>query len=115
PNYVWNRAHDFASYRHTEANAALGRNLVHPDSLAEFLLSQLGVFGPVLFGALAAIALTARRSLAERRALLLATFALPTLGMMLIVAFLSRAHPNWSAPTYVSSAILVAAWLLRSQ
>src|SRR5260221_14500550 len=33
--------------------------------------------------------------------------------MMLIVSFLSRAHPNWSAPTYVSATILVTAFLLE--
>jgi hypothetical protein len=35
--------------------------------------------------------------------------------MMLIVAFLSRAHPNWSAPTYESSAILATGFLLRAR
>ncbi len=31
---------------------------------------------------------------------------------MLIVSFLSRAHANWSAPTYVSATVLVAAFLV---
>jgi hypothetical protein len=52
------------------------------------------------------------RSFRDRRAALLACFALPTLAMMLVVSFLSRAHPNWAAPTYVSATVLVVAWLI---
>ena len=43
---------------------------------------------------------------------MLAFFALPTLAMMLVVSILSRAEPNWSAPTYLSATVLVVALLL---
>lgn len=112
PNFVWNLAHSFVSYRHTRDNASLHGSLVHPDSFLEFFVSQFAVFGPLLFAVLLLIVIGMRRSLAERRAALLATFALPTLVMMLIVSFLSRAQPNWSAPTYVAATVLVVAWLL---
>jgi len=112
PNFAWNLANNFVSYRHTRDNASLHGSLVHPESFVEFFFSQFAVFGPLLFGALILIVIGSRRRLAERRAALLATFALPTLAMMLIVSFLSRAQPNWSAPTYVSSTVLVVAWLL---
>jgi hypothetical protein len=49
--------------------------------------------------------------LGQRREAMLAMFALPTLVMMLVVSFISRAQPNWSAPTYVSAIILVV-WML---
>jgi 4-amino-4-deoxy-L-arabinose transferase-like glycosyltransferase len=113
PNLWWNWAHGFVSYRHTGANADLGASLIHPAHFAEFLLSQFGVFGPILFAALLLLIATSPRRLAEPRARLLAIFALPTLAMMLIVSFLSRAHPNWAAPTYVSASILVVAWLVE--
>ena len=113
PNFFWNLSHRFVSYAHTEANANLGGPLFHPTAFLEFFGSQFGVFGPVFFGTLIVVAATARRSLAGRREQLLAVFALPTLAMMLIVAFLSRAQPNWSAPTYVSAVVLVVAFLLR--
>lgn len=111
PNFVWNFAHSFVSYRHTEANADITGFALHPGALLEFAGSQFGVFGPIFFATLLAIVATLRRSLAERRAQLLAVFALPTLAMMLVVSLLSRAHPNWSAPTYISSTILVVAFL----
>ena len=112
PNFVWNWQHGFVSYHHTEANAAFGGPLFHPDKFLTFFGSQFGVFGPVLFGALILIAARARRTLRERRAAVLAFFALPSLAMMLVVSFLSRAEPNWSAPTYLSATVLVVAYLL---
>ncbi len=113
PNFIWNAVNGFASYRHTGANANLSGPLFHPKAFLEFLASQFGVFGPLLFGTLLVIIIFFPRALAERRTRLLAVFALPTLAMMLIVSFLSRAQPNWSAPTYVSATILVAAFLLE--
>jgi 4-amino-4-deoxy-L-arabinose transferase-like glycosyltransferase len=112
PNFVWNWSHGFVSYHHTEQNAALSGPLFHPDKFLAFFGSQFGVFGPVLFGALILVAVLARRTLNDRRAAMLAFFALPTLAMMLVVSFLSRAEPNWSAPTYLSATVLVVAFLL---
>jgi 4-amino-4-deoxy-L-arabinose transferase-like glycosyltransferase len=113
PNFWWNAASGWASYKHTEANANLGGSLFHPGAFLEFFLSQFGVFGPLLFGTLVVIVAVCPRTLADSRARLLAAFALPTLAMMLIVSFLSRAHPNWSAPTYVSATVLVVAFLVE--
>ncbi|MGH7035087.1 MAG: glycosyltransferase family 39 protein, partial [Stellaceae bacterium] len=112
PNFIWNYAHHFVSYHHTEANAALGGTLGHPGKLLAFFGSQFGVFGPVFFAALLVVVVLARRVLRERREAMLAFFALPTLAMMLVVSFLSRAEPNWAAPVYVSAVVLVVALLL---
>jgi 4-amino-4-deoxy-L-arabinose transferase-like glycosyltransferase len=112
PNFWWNWSNGFVSYLHTRDNAALGGPLFHPDALVEFFASQFAVFGPLLFASL--IALTARpRAFTEPRARLLAAFALPTLVMMLAVSLLSRAHPNWAAPAYVSATVLVVGWALQ--
>jgi 4-amino-4-deoxy-L-arabinose transferase-like glycosyltransferase len=113
PNLLWNVGHDFASYRHTEANAGITGLTLHPGAFGEFLGSQFGVFGPVFFATLLAIVVLLRHALADRRAQLLAIFALPTLAMMIAVSLLSRAHPNWSAPTYISATILVVAYLIE--
>jgi 4-amino-4-deoxy-L-arabinose transferase-like glycosyltransferase len=112
PNFWWNWSHGFVSYLHTRDNAALNGPLFHPEAFFEFFGSQFGVFGPLLFAGL--IFLAARpRSLAQPRARLLAAFTLPTLAMMLVVSFLSRAHANWAAPAYVSATVLVIAWALQ--
>jgi 4-amino-4-deoxy-L-arabinose transferase-like glycosyltransferase len=112
PNFYWNATHGFVSYLHTRDNADLAGPLFHPKQFLEFFGSQFGVFGPIFFAALIALVVLARRSLADRRAALLACFALPTLAMMLVVSLLSRAQPNWSAPTFVSAVVLVVAWLI---
>jgi 4-amino-4-deoxy-L-arabinose transferase-like glycosyltransferase len=112
PNLWWNWSHGFVSYLHVRDNAELSGHLLHPAAFFEFLGSQFGVIGPLFF--LALIALLARpRMLAERRALLLAAFSLPTLAMMFALSFLSRAQPNWAAPAYVSAIVLIVAWVLE--
>ena len=113
PNFAWNAANGFVSYLHTRDNADLAGALFHPAMFLRFLGAQFGVFGPIFFAGLLALVALTPRALAERRAALLACFALPTLAMMLVVSFLSRAQPNWSAPTYVSAVVLVVAWLLQ--
>jgi 4-amino-4-deoxy-L-arabinose transferase-like glycosyltransferase len=112
PNFAWNYANHFVSYHHTEANAALGGTLIHPGKFFDFLGSQFGVFGPLFFAALLIFAFLGRRVFRGEREALLAWFALPTLGLILIEAFLSRAEPNWAAPAYVSATVLVVAILL---
>lgn len=111
PNLLWNWAHGFVSYAETGRDANVHGVSLHPEAFLTFVGSQFGVFGPIFFATLAWIAVTARKSLADRRALMLAAFALPTLGFMFVVALLSRANANWSAPTYLSATILVVAYL----
>ena len=44
--------HAFATVTHTAANAKLSSNFFHPGELLDFLVSQAGVIGPLLFLAL---------------------------------------------------------------
>ena len=112
PNFWWNWSNGFVSYLHTRYSAALSGPLFHPDAFIEFLGAQSAVFGPLLVACLFLLSVSPR-SFVEPRARLLAAFALPTLVMMLAVSFLSRAHANWAAPTYVSATVLVVAWALQ--
>ncbi|HVC55012.1 MAG TPA: glycosyltransferase family 39 protein [Stellaceae bacterium] len=112
PNLWWNWQNGFVSYLHLRDNAHLTADLMHPLALIRFGASQFLVVGPVFFAALLVIAARPRR-LAEPRACLLAAFALPTLALMLLESFLSRAEPNWAAPAYVSGIVLVVAWALE--
>jgi hypothetical protein len=111
PNLWWNWSNGFVSYLHVRDNASLSRDLVNPGAFLEFLGSQFVVAGPLLFAGLLAT-LARPRLLADRRALLLAVFALPSLALMLGLSLLSRAQPNWAAPAYVSASVLVIGWLL---
>src|SRR5215472_879802 len=108
PNFWWNWHNGFVSYIHVKDNAGLDEALIHPDAFFEFFASQFAVFGPFFFAGLIALA-ASPRTFAEPPARLLAFFALPTLTMMLVVSFLSRANANWAAPAFVSATVLVVA------
>ncbi|HEX5318902.1 MAG TPA: glycosyltransferase family 39 protein [Stellaceae bacterium] len=105
PNLWWNWHNGFVSYLHVRDNADIAGPLFHPKALAEFFLSQFGVFGPVFFAVLIAAA-------ARPRDRMMAFFTFPTLAFMLAVSLMSRAQPNWAAPVYVSATVLVTARLL---
>jgi len=112
PNFWWNWSNGFVSYIHVKDNAGIDEPLFHPDAFLEFFGAQFAVFGPLLFAGLIVLA-SSPHTLAEPRARLLAAFALPTLAMMLVVSFLSRANANWAAPAFVSATVLVVAWALK--
>jgi 4-amino-4-deoxy-L-arabinose transferase-like glycosyltransferase len=112
PNFWWNWSNGFVSYVHVKDNAGFDEPLIHPDAFFEFFGSQFAVFGPLFFAVLIGLS-ASPAALAEPRARLLACFALPTLTMMLVVSFLSRANANWAAPAFVSATVLVVAWALR--
>ncbi len=113
PNLIWNAGNRFATFSHTADNAKWTGSLVHPLKALEFLASQFGVFGPILFAGLITIAVRAyRRGVAAGDRLLLA-FALPVLAVVTVQAFLSRAHANWAAVSYIAAVVLVIATMIR--
>lgn len=113
PNLVWNASHKFATFAHTAENANWGGSLLHPNKALEFFGAQFGVFGPILFGVFLVIVWRARRDrLADPDRLLLA-FSAPLIAVILLQAFLSRAHANWAAPAYVAASVLVIATMVR--
>jgi hypothetical protein len=113
PNILWNYQHSFATFSHTAANADWRGSLMHPVQVLQFLGSQFGVFGPILFGAfLVIIWRSFRVGLPEPDRLLL-SFSLPILAVITLQAFLSRAHANWAAATYVTGSVLVIATMVR--
>jgi 4-amino-4-deoxy-L-arabinose transferase-like glycosyltransferase len=112
PNLWWNWSHGFASFRAVRDNVHLGGDLFHPHALFDFLGSQVGLVGPLVFAALIWIV---RRpaALAAGAPRLLAFFSLPILVLLLAQSLLSHAEPNWAAPAYVAAIVLVVAWALR--
>jgi len=119
PNLVWNAMNDFATVQHVGANANLGADLFNPEELADFLLAQFGVFGPVPFAALLAglvlWPMTRRDARVGEADRLLLCFALPVLLIVSGQALLSRANANWAVAAYPAATVLVTAWLLRWQ
>jgi 4-amino-4-deoxy-L-arabinose transferase-like glycosyltransferase len=113
PNLAWNYANSFATFTHTAENANFGCTLFNPMKVTEFVGSQFGVFGPILFGAYLVIAWRASiQRLPEPDRYLLA-FSATILILITLEAFISRAHANWAAPVYVAGAVLVIATMVR--
>jgi 4-amino-4-deoxy-L-arabinose transferase-like glycosyltransferase len=115
PNVAWNAAHGFATVQHTAADAdwRAGR-LFNLQGLAAFLAAQFAVFGPIPFGVLlVGGALAARRRRIEPGELMLLAFTLPPVVIVAVQALVSRANANWSGASYLTGAVLVAAWLMR--
>lgn len=113
PNMAWNQAHGFATFAHTADNARWGGTLVNAGKGLEFIAAQAAVFGPILLAGLVTVIAGAwRTGLPEGERMLLA-FTLPVLAVISAQAFLSRAHANWAAVSYVAGSVLVTAALFR--
>jgi 4-amino-4-deoxy-L-arabinose transferase-like glycosyltransferase len=111
PNLYWNYAHGFVTFQHTAyGSAGWGRHVGH---LRQFLLSQFGVYGPVLFFMLLWITAVSIRGRVDRRVVMLLAFSLPVLILLTVQALNSRTHANWTAPAAPAASILVTAWLLE--
>lgn len=114
PNLAWNMAHGWATVAHVGQNANLGGPLFHPTEALDFLGEQAGVFGPLLFAALAWRVIQLVRGKADPREGWLMCFCLPILMIVTVQAFLSRANANWAATAYVSATVLVAGWAVTN-
>jgi len=113
PNIAWNLDNGFATFSHTADNAKWEGPLGHPDKALEFFASQFGVFGPILFAGLLVVAVRAWRDGLSDADALLFCFTVPVILIVTTQAFLSRAHANWAAVSYVAGAILVTAVMIR--
>ncbi len=108
PNLAWLAAHGFVTVEHVAADATPGGGHWHAGQLAEFLGAQLGVIGPAWFIAIVAALWWRREWLADWRMRMLAWQTFGLLGAMTVLAFWTRAQPNWAAPAYVAGSLLGA-------
>lgn len=117
PHWWWNATHGFQTLQHTAANASwdgqekIARFSQHFYNLAEFLLGQLFIAGPLLWGA---VGFTIKKtplfkpSPIQEKFLLCLCFALPALLLMCLQAFMVRAHANWAATAYPAVVLLAS-------
>ncbi|MEL6477087.1 MAG: glycosyltransferase family 39 protein [Pseudomonadota bacterium] len=111
PNLIWNWQNSFATIAHVAEDAAPGGPLFNPIKGLEFVGAQFGVIGPVVFPALI-LALLWRGGRAEPGRHLLAWQSVALLLPITLLAFTTRAQPNWAAPAYIAGTILAVHWLL---
>jgi len=114
PNLVWNARNDFATVAHTAANAAWSPQIGAVDEAASFIIDQFGLAGPILAPLAVWRAWRCWRdahgdwNAIDDRARFLIAFAAPSLVIILVQAFISRAHGNWAATAYPAALALVA-------
>jgi len=108
PNIWWNYQHSFATLSHTGDNIGWKGLNLHPLKAAEFLLSQFGVFGPILMGVYLASLWRIELFKGTNAQQFLVAFSLPILFIIIFQALMSKAYANWAALTYVAASILVA-------
>ena len=108
PNLWWNYQHDFVTASHTSDNIGWRGGILHPFNGAEFVLSQFGVFGPILFTFFLIALVRFWREGFDENQKLLVIFSLPVLMLIIFQALISKAYANWAAVTYVGATILIA-------
>jgi len=113
PNIIWNLQNDLTTLSHTANNVDWVRQdtiSLNVSSAVEFLLSQFGVFGPVIFAAyLVALVLAVRSgSWLDRWLVVLSA---PILLLVTIQALLSRAYANWAVTACVGILLLAVPYL----
>ncbi len=113
PNLIWNLAHDFVSFQHTGTNMLSQGVSVNFTGGLEFLASQFGVFGPILFALLLWHGLRLKTLASENATRFYLCFTLPLLFVAIILAFISGAQAHWAAPAYITGSLLLAHLLLQ--
>lgn len=112
PNLWWNLTHGAPTLKHTAEISEHSGYALHIDAMLEFLVSQFGVGGPVLFGGFIAW-LVSRQWRATSDGWFLLALSLPFLALISVQALLSRANANWAAPTMVAASLAAVHFLLQ--
>ena len=111
PHLIWNLNNGFITAHHTISNVNLGGHWSGFISLFKFFIEQFAVFGPITFSLLLFILLRYKYISVHERYLIFLTFT--PIIIILLQAFMSRAHANWAAIAYVSGTILVSIYFLK--
>ncbi|MEM6972269.1 MAG: glycosyltransferase family 39 protein [Pseudomonadota bacterium] len=114
PNIIWNATNSFATFVHVAEDADPGHGYFNPGKFLEFAGAQLGVIGPVIFIAILVAFWRRRDWMTDWRMRLLAWQTGGVLFTILVLAFLTRAQPNWAAPAYVAGSLFAVAWLRQA-
>jgi 4-amino-4-deoxy-L-arabinose transferase-like glycosyltransferase len=113
PNVIWNAQNGFVTLTHVGHNIRGEGPSFSVLRGLEFIASQFGVFGPVIFSVLLIVCVRMFKPDIGRADRLMLCFAIPTLALVTVTAFVTRANANWAAPAFISANVLAAAVLVR--
>ncbi|WP_413875060.1 ArnT family glycosyltransferase [Albidovulum sp.] len=112
PNLLWNLANQLATLEHTMDNVGWVRGEswlagLNPSGLAEFLIAQFAVAGPVVFAAVLWGCVRPRQPALRALAMLSA----PALLIVSMQALLAKAYANWAVAAYFAGTVLAVAMM----
>jgi hypothetical protein len=113
PNAIWVAQNGFVTLSHVGHNIQGDGASFSVLRGLEFVASQFGVFGPVIFSALLIVCVRMFKPDINRADRLMLCFAVPTLALVTVTAFVTRANANWAAPAFIAANVLAAAVLVR--
>lgn len=114
PNIWWNATHGGATLKHTSENADWHGLNFKIGKAAEFIGSQFGVVGPVLFAALLIVFYRLVRGRASTTEKHLFILSWPIILAIIFQALMSRAYANWAATAYAAGTMLAVYYLLKT-
>lgn len=116
PNVVWNMSNGFVTLKHTgdniQGSSGLRFTLV---GALEFLASQFGVVGPLVFGTFVVLLARCRGNDVSREDRLMLVFALPPLAAVTALGLFRGVNANWAAAAFVSLTVVVVAIWIRQE
>lgn len=118
PNLVWNAKNGSATFKHLYKDnmqwegASQGLNL-HPKDMLEFLGSQFGLLGPVIFGTFLVAIVLWRKTEKPAADRFLYFFSIPVFLLILGQALMSGAEANWAATAFPAVLVLATAHLVQ--
>lgn len=107
----WNYINSFITAQHTLANANINGEGGGFRNLIKFFLEQFIVFGPITLIVLFSILYNYKKLPVEEKILIFLTFT--PLFLVMVQAFISRAHANWAAISYIPATVLVSLQIIR--
>ena len=111
PNLWWLATHDWVTVDHTRHITVAIPRAGDWGILGEYLLGQVGAFGPLL--ALSLPLWIGRPALwRDRAARLLLLASLPLFDLVICQAWWHEANLNWAAPAYIGLTLVAVHWLL---
>lgn len=114
PNLIWNSTHQNAAIHHViDHNINVHGIQWHPKKLGIFIISQLGILGPILIIFFLIALFHIRQLIQNEQNKLLLCFTIPILLLVIGEALLSRAYGNWAATAYPSALVFVIAYLYQ--
>ncbi|MDQ8729639.1 glycosyltransferase family 39 protein [Bradyrhizobium sp. LHD-71] len=113
PNVLWNMLNGFVTLKHTGDNIQGSGFRLSPLGALEFIGTQFGVVGPLLFGGFLVALVRFRSDMVTREDRLMLAFAIPPLAAITALGFLRNVNANWAAAAFVSATIVVVAIWIR--